>query len=171
MQQNILKFLESRRYYILIAAYLFYICVVVLFSVDWFGEVRSLTNISGSMSPAIDAGSVTVVRKFPNYNVGEAIAYYSQTGEGREEIVTHRIMSVGGNVYTTKGDANQVEDREIVRPRLVIGKVVWTIPYLGYLIRFAKSVPGTWATIIFPAALFIAAEIFRVYREINKAKQ
>lgn len=169
MYQNLLKFLESRKYYTLVGCYLIYILVVVLFSANWFDYVRSFTNISDSMSPAIDTGSVTVVQKFPTYNVGDAIAYYSES-DGAEEIVTHRIMSIGGNVYTTKGDANQVADREIVRPRLVIGRVVWIVPYLGYLIRFAKSVPGTWLTIILPAALLIGAELLKIFWALRAKK-
>ena len=166
MYQNLLNLLSSRKYYVLIGIYLAYILIIVLFSANWFDQVRSFTNISDSMSPAINTGSVTVVQKFPSYSVGDAIAYYSQNEGGGEEIVTHRVTGIGGNVYTTKGDANQVEDREIVRPRLIIGKVVWIVPYLGYLIRFAKSVLGTWLTIILPAVLLIAAELAKVIRVV-----
>lgn len=146
-----------------IFAYLFYILFILAFSINWFGRLRSFTNKSNSMSPAITTGSIIVVKKFSQYQVGDMISYYSQI-EGREEIVTHRLMSIGGNVYTTKGDANEVADREIVRPRLVIGRVVWTIPVLGHLLSFAKSFWGMWLSIVLPAIIIIIGQLFRIIK-------
>ena len=120
------------------------------------------------MNPAINRGSITIVKSFPQYEIGEAIAYYSQI-DGQEEIVTHRIKAVGGNVYTTKGDANEVADRELVKPRLVIGKVIYIIPRLGYLITFVKSLAGAWLCIIIPALLIIGSELIRIFLELSKS--
>jgi len=80
-------------------------------------------------------------------------------------------MDIGGNVYTTKGDANEVADRELVKPRLVIGKVVTIIPYLGHFIRFAKSLFGNWLLIILPALVVIASEIARIVMELERNKR
>ena len=164
------RFIDSRVYHLLIGIYLFFILILIVFSAHLFSPFRSFTNSSNSMSPAIDTGSVTVVKKFDNYRVGDPIAYYSQT-DGKEEIVTHRVTDIGGNVYLTKGDANQLADREIVRPRLVIGKVVSIIPYLGYLISFAKSAFGTWLTIILPALIIISIELVKIWHVTKRKTQ
>lgn len=157
---------ESRLYQILIIIYILFIFIVTLFSANIFKNIRSFTNISNSMSPSINTGSITIVKKFNSYELGDVIAY-----QIKNEIITHRIMSVGGNVYTTKGDANQVADREIVLPRLIIGKVVLIIPYLGYLITFTKSQPGTGILIVFPAIIIILIELFKIYRVSKKIKK
>lgn len=161
MLNKIKKYLSSRFYHCLVWVYLIFISVVIIFSVDIFSPFHSFTNISDSMNPVIDRGSLTIVKRSTSYKVGEAIAYHALL-DGREEIVTHRIMDIGGNVYTTKGDANAVADRELVKPRLIIGKVTYIIPYLGYLITFTKSLLGNLLLIILPAALIIGSELTRI---------
>lgn len=170
MLKIINKFLNSKVYLIFKYLYLFFIFIVIIFSVNIFNPYHSFTNKSDSMAPAIDKGSLTIVKRFPTYNIGEAISYYDNSN-GPEEIVTHRIRAIGGNVYTTKGDANEVQDRELVKPRLIIGKVIFTIPYLGYLISFAKSPIGTRLGIIAPALLIILLEIMNIIINLKKADQ
>lgn len=165
MLKLIKRHLSSRFYQIFCVVYLVFVLIVIIFSVDIFSPYHSFTNKSDSMNPAIDRGSITIVQSFPEYQVGDAIAYYANI-DGQIEIITHRIMAIGGNVYTTKGDANEVADRELVKPRLVIGKVVYTIPYLGYLITFSKKLFGTWLLIISPAILIVASELTRIILEL-----
>ncbi|MFA5886793.1 MAG: signal peptidase I [Patescibacteria group bacterium] len=170
MLNIIKKYLDSRFYRILVGAYIVFIFIIIIFSVDIFSPFHSFTNKSDSMNPLIDRGSLTIVKSFSKYEIGEAIAYYAQI-DGQEEIITHRITGIGGNVYTTKGDANEVADRELVKPRLVIGRVIFIIPYLGYLITFAKSLVGTWLSIIIPAIFIIAFELIRIIRELARTDQ
>lgn len=167
MIKKINKYLNSRFYRCLVTGYVIFIVIVIIFSVDIFSPFHSFTNKSDSMNPVIDRGSITIVKSFASYQIGDAIAYYAQI-DGQEEIITHRIMDIGGNVYTTKGDANEVADRELVKPRLVIGKVVAVIPYLGHFIRFAKSLVGNWLLIILPAFVIIASEIARIIMELER---
>ena len=52
-----------------------------------------------------------------------------------EQTVTHRIKRINTDKekFTTKGDANDVEDSKQVSYENVIGKVVLHVPYLGYM--------------------------------------
>lgn len=171
MQVIISNFLSSKFYRIFKIVYLIFMTVIVIFSVDIFSPYHSFTNnISDSMNPSINKGSVTIVKQFPTYNVGEIITYY-YNNLGVEEVVTHRITGIGGNVYTTKGDANVIADRELVKPRLVIGKVILIIPILGYIIAFAKSLLGNIFCIVGPAALISFLETMNIiiYLEKNKS--
>lgn len=104
------------------------------------------------------------------YKVGESISYYLISGN-QAEIITHRITAIGDNVYVTKGDANQINDRELVPARLVIGKVVMVIPGLGYVLSFVKSFWGTILTIWLPVALIVAAEWARIVIELTKKRR
>lgn len=164
MQKKILHFLNSSLLRFLIGVYIVLVSIVIIFSINIFSPYYSFTNKSDSMAPLINRGSLTIVKDLPSYEVGDAVAYYALI-DSQEEIITHRIKSIGGNVYTTKGDANEVADRELVKPRLVIGKVVFIIPYLGYFISFSKSLLGSWLMIIFPAYLIIFCEIIKIVFE------
>jgi len=170
MLDKIKRYLTSKFYHGLIATYFILVSTIIIFSVDIFSPWHSFTNKSDSMNPVINRGSITIVKSFPEYQIGDAIAYYAQI-DGQEEIITHRIKDIGGNVYTTKGDANAVADRELVKPRLVIGKVVFIIPYLGYFITFTKHLPGTWICIILPALAIIFSEILRLITELDQNKR
>lgn len=161
MKKNINLFLESTFFKVFTIFYIVFISIIIIFSVDIFSPYHSFNNISDSMAPTINQGSITIVKEFPAYDVGDIISYYDNTN-GYYEIITHRIRAVGGNVYTTKGDANEVYDRFLVKPRLVIGKVILVIPTLGYIITFTKSSLGTALCIILPAALIVLAEMLKI---------
>lgn len=152
-------------YKLFIALYLIYISIIIVFSAN-FGIINSYTNISYSMGPLIDLGSVVVVSPQDSYQVGDIISYYAKIDE-EVAVVTHRITAIGGNVYVTKGDANNLEDRELVRPRLIIGKVVRIIPHLGYLLDFAKSPLGKSLSIVLPAIIIIMIELKSVSRNLK----
>ena len=155
---------EWRRfYYTIVFLYLIFTFIVTVFSLHLFGDFYSFTNKSNSMNPSINTGSITIVKKMDMYEVGDIISYYANINN-KEEIISHRIMQIGGNVYVTKGDANLGIDPPIVLPRLIIGKVILIIPYLGYIITFAKSSLGLWLTILIPALCIIFVELSNVAR-------
>jgi len=113
------------------------------------------------MSPLINPGSITLVVKQPSYIIGDIISFYTITDD-KVNIITHRIVNDGGNVYITKGDVNSAVDETTVLPRLVIGKVYMIIPYLGLFISFAKTGIGLWLTILIPAIWIIGVEIYEI---------
>ena len=67
-----------------------------------------------------------------------------------------------------KGDANNSVDGEEIEKRVVIGKVFLTVPFVGKLVAFLKTLPGFLILIIIPAVFFIAWEIFNIKREMEK---
>jgi signal peptidase I len=152
-------------YYLFIFLYLSYISLIVIFSAN-FGIINSYTNISNSMGPLIEVGSVVVVKSQDSYQVGDIISYYARIND-QVTVVTHRITAIGGNVYITKGDANNISDRELVRPRLIVGKVIKIIPHLGYLLNFAKSSSGKIISIILPAVFILIIELRKIYRNLK----
>ena len=93
---------------------------------------RPYVVLSGSMEPNIHTGAVAYIdTKDTDLAPGDVAAFYESNGA----VVTHRIVSgneTGG--YTTKGDANDVEDMNIVPQENIIGTYKWSIPNLGYLI-------------------------------------
>lgn len=119
------------------------------------------------MAPTIDTHSLMLVVKQPSYNVGDIISFYSLESD-KIEIITHRIIRLGGNVYVTKGDANEATDQTKVVPRLIIGRTVFVIPKLGSYISFVKTGAGLWFTILLPAGLIMLREIWSIIEEVRE---
>ena len=117
-------------------------------------------------------GSVVVAKPAENYQIGDVITFgpYTRT----QAPTTHRIYDIkvtdGNPVYITKGDANNAPDQREITKRDIVGKVLFSIPYLGYAVDFAKRPLGFSLIIIVPAALIIIDEIKNIYGEIKKKK-
>ncbi|MBI3619599.1 signal peptidase I [Candidatus Roizmanbacteria bacterium] len=131
------------------------------------GGVRFFTNRSFSMAPAVPKGSLSMAMKFPYYDKGDIIIYRTVINN-HEEIISHRIYRIGGNVYLAKGDNNLAIDPTIILPRLIIGKVFFVIPYVGDYIAFIKSPIGLFLFIYFPASLIILHELNKVKKYLRR---
>lgn len=132
------------------------------------GNVSVKIVKSGSMEPTIPTGSVVVVAPAPTYSVGDVVTFGRDT---RTEIpTTHRIVSVSGSgsaqSYVTQGDANEDIDPRPVTASEVIGKVWLHVPYMGFVLDFARQPLGFTFMIGIPAALIILDEGVRIGREV-----
>ena len=54
-------------------------------------------------------------------------------------IITHRIIEIDDEGYTTKGDYNNIEDAEKVKYEDIEGKVILKIPFLGNIVFALKN--------------------------------
>ena len=107
------------------AGLLFLMCLWLLVS-----RVRFLCVLSGSMEPALPAGSLIGLVSCPLSAVqpGDLVTYQMPDGHTR---VTHRVTRTMSKKIYTKGDANQVEDALPVTEEELVGKVWVCIPLLG----------------------------------------
>ncbi len=123
---------------------------------------RSYLVQSGSMEPTIMTGDIVVIQPQSEYRKTDVVTFHDK----ENRVVTHRIASIEtkDNVrsITTKGDANRSDDFDTIAPEQIIGKVTLTIPKLGFLVAFGKSLPGLIIMVIVPAALFIVDEMFKL---------
>jgi signal peptidase len=125
---------------------------------------------SGSMEPAIKTGSIVITEPSDSYAQNDVISF-----KQGKNVVTHRIMyrtfPDGVNapaVYQTAGDANEDFDAFEVKQEQVIGKVVYDIPYLGYVANFAKQPYGFILLVIVPATIVIYEELKNLISQIYK---
>lgn len=89
---------------------------------------------SGSMSPAIPTGSLVVLNTDDSYKAGDIISF-----KAGNMIITHRIVDKKNNQeFVTKGDANLTKDFSYVSEKEIMGKVILSIPYIGYIVLFIK---------------------------------
>ena len=83
-------------------------------------------------------------------------------------IVFYRIININQEKISTKGDANRTSDPEIITQNMVIGKVIFVIPKLGYLVSFSKTIPGVIFLIIIPCSILIGDEILKIFQNYKK---
>ena len=119
------------------------------------------TVLSGSMEPNYHVGSVIYVKEVDpaTLKVGDPISFLIS----EKTVATHRIIEVlpdetDPNVirFRTKGDNNDIEDTNPVHSNNVLGKVVGTIPLLGYVSNFVQNPPGTYIALAAMAILILA---------------
>lgn len=128
---------------------------------------------SGSMEPAIKTGSIVVIKPGAEYKVGEIITFGK---DDKKNIPTsHRIEAVrmvqGKMLYTTKGDANNASDSKEISQNEIIGKVVFRLPYLGYVLDMAKKPIGFVLLVVIPALAIVYDEVVKIWKEVKKMRR
>jgi len=130
------------------------------------GSFQLLTVLSGSMSPTIKTGSIVVVKPAAEYQVGEIITY-RLIGQG--DHFTHRVVEIKRSgdqkLLVTKGDANQEPDSQPVPMAQVEGKVLFSLPWLGYAVNYARTPAGLTVVIIL-ATVVVYREILTIQKEL-----
>lgn len=111
---------------------------------------------SGSMRPTLEVDSLIIVKEISPREVviEDIITYY---GHDKSSRVTHRVVEVQnmGEAFITKGDANGVADPLPLDGDKLIGKVVFTVPYIGKIFGILSTKLGV-ALIITMGIIWIA---------------
>ncbi|MEK7066319.1 MAG: signal peptidase I [Patescibacteria group bacterium] len=128
---------------------------------------------SGSMEPSIKTGSVVVIKPSAEYIVGDIITFGK---DDKKNIPTsHRVSAVrmnqGEMLYTTKGDANNAIDAKEISQKEIIGKVVFKLPYLGYVLDMAKKPIGFVLLVVIPAVVIVYDEAVKIWKEVRRMKR
>lgn len=105
---------------------------------------RMYSVLSGSMTPVHPKGSLVIVRITDPKEIkaGDDITFYNPGSE--QEIWTHRVIDVidnygnNGVCFKTQGVANSQEDPFVTIGGNVVGVVVFSIPYAGYVLEFIQ---------------------------------
>lgn len=104
--------------------------------------------LSGSMEPTYHVGSLIYVKDVPadEIEVGDPITFVMNDDL---VVATHRVVEIDAENqhFYTKGDANDYVDGAPVHFNNLIGKPVFSIPYLGYFSDFIQNPPGTYIAI------------------------
>jgi signal peptidase len=151
------------------------VLVVSLLIFTSFNPIKSLQVfrvMSGSMVPTLKVGSVVFVQKInpKELKEGEIITYRSN--EDPNISVTHRLVAIeeknGQKIFKTKGDANNAPDATDILASQITGKVIFHIPFLGFLSVWIKKPLGFISLVILPALLIIFGEILSIKKTIEK---
>ncbi len=103
--------------------------------------------LSGSMEPYMRTGGLAFTNtKDLEPEIGDVITYRIDNKQ-----VTHRVIDTEDGCYVTKGDANEGVDAALVTQEQIVGTVVLTMPYLGYVASYLHKKYA----LFFIAALFV----------------
>jgi signal peptidase len=122
---------------------------------------------SGSMEPTVKVGSLLLTRPadVEDLRVGDVITYRSP---GNHTTLTHRIVSIrqqdGQRVFKTKGDASLEPDPREIILRGEVSRMAFDIPYLGYVVDFAKSIQGVVLLLLVPAAGLVLIQARKIWK-------
>jgi signal peptidase len=118
------------------------VCIALLLACLAF-NVRPAVVISGSMSPNIPIGSITLHQptRVSEIHVGDVVTLV-RPEDGT--LVTHRVIQIEpkefGATLTLKGDANAVAD-PLGYDVYEVGKVLAVLPLVGYLVLAVQHHP------------------------------
>jgi signal peptidase len=157
-KKNIFQILLNIFSWGFLGAFALMLIITAVSNLSVFGGYKSLIVQSGSMEPTIMTGDVVVIGKAIKYLTNDVITFNDEEGY----ITTHRIIEANNNVYKTKGDANREQDSESVEESQVMGKVILTVPKLGYFITFVRSGKGLIIFVFIPAFLIVIDELIKI---------
>lgn len=148
---------------------IFLVLIAVVLYLPFILGGKSMAVLSGSMEPKIPVGSIVSTQKadFNELKVGDVITYEVSQGV----MITHRIFSidVSKKEVVTKGDANNTVDGAPVLEAQIVGKVIYHVPYIGYISIYIKTPRGILVACIVVSALIIfnfLPEIFKKEKKI-----
>jgi len=151
--------------------------VIIIFLLLFFvlsanSKVKILIVQSGSMEPAIKIGSIVVINPANDYKIEDIITFGKISKI--ESPTTHRLVKTeirdNQTIYTTKGDANNGTDLREVKKSDIIGKVILSLPYVGYVINFSKKPIVFVLLLLIPTAAIIYEESKKIKNEVAKNK-
>ena len=154
--------------------------IVVLLAIALVGVrligLEPYVVLSGSMEPTYHVGSLIYVKSvdYKELKVGDPITYMIS----QDTVVTHRIIEVlvdeeDPNTirYFTQGDANEQPDGTSVHYKNIIGKPVFSIPYLGYVSNYIQNSPGKYVAISGGAILILLVFLPDIFTDEDKKKK
>ena len=134
-----------------------------------FIGIEPYVVLSGSMEPRLETGSLCFINKkdkFESLKKNDIIAFKMKDGS----LVTHRVVEIDNNGIVTKGDANESNDLALVNKNNYVGKTIFSIPKIGYVVKSFQSPNGKIISFAFVILLFVIAFLFGE-DEKNKEKK
>ena len=146
-KKNLIKRILVKLIYILVLPIIIWNLAIIIQTLQNPNETPSVFGIkifciiSGSMEPNISINDLVIIKEVPQNEINSKdIISFTVNGE----TITHRIENIsidesGGLVYTTKGDANNIEDENKIKFENIEGKYIGKIPKIGKIILALKS--------------------------------
>ncbi len=123
----------------------------------------------GSMADTIRVGSIAVTKEIraEDVAVGDVIVFRPPDTAPDRLPVMHRVVSIreedGQRIFRTKGDANAAPDPWEMYIQGRGARVVYSVPYVGYLVNFAKTPLGCTLLLLLPVGYLGLTTLRRIW--------
>lgn len=150
---------QANRIYNLLIAVLAVLLMAVLISKLVF-HLEMKAVLTGSMSPDLPVGSLILISpiEYEHIRIGDDITFIR---DANLTLVTHRVISKNDTTQeiTTQGIANNLPDRPTSYQN-VVGKVIFHLPYAGYLVLWTSDLKGKIICCILITAIVVISLMF-----------
>ena len=129
---------------------------------------RSVAVYSGSMVPKLAVGSIAYEKPVDaaTVRVGQIVTF--QDPYLPKRLVTHRIVRIAhtdhGLAYRTKGDANPARDPWTIALPDRVGRVSFSVPYVGYALVYARTREVRGLLILLACSGLLVTALRRIWR-------
>lgn len=143
--------------------------LIFIYVIVWVPNVfgyKPLIVLSGSMEPTYKKQSIIYYKKVEreDIKIGDIITFKGN----KNELISHRIVDIENDSFTTRGDANKVNDIDKVNYNNIYGKNInLNIAYVGYYINFVNT--HTYLVVI-ACVILIIDFILSNYKEDKSEK-
>jgi signal peptidase len=126
------------------------------------------TDLSGSMEPTISPGDVVINEGIEPWEaqVGDIVTFHDP--QDQSKLLTHRVVSTkdtGSHIwFVTQGDANNTKEHWRVGATGEIGRLVYTVPWVGHLAVITRTKLGWGLLVGIPLLLILIEELARIWR-------
>jgi signal peptidase len=126
------------------------------------------TDLTGSMEPAISPGDVVIDEQIAPWEARTGDIVTFRDPEDESKLLTHRVVSTrdaGSYIwFVTRGDANNTTERWRVGATGEIGRVIYTVPWVGHLAVLTRTKLGWGLLVGLPLLLILIEELVRIWR-------
>lgn len=129
-----------------------------------------------SMLPDYPVGSVVIIKKTEPEELkpNDIITFYSSNPYDNNRVITHRIMDItndgdGTYSFTTKGDANPINDAYKAESERTIGKVIAKSAFMEKLVNIKQNPMVFFLVVMLPLTVIIALELFNLSKRKAEA--
>ena len=136
----------------------------------------SVIVYGGSMADSLPVGSIAVTEEVraEAVGVGDVILFHPPNTSPQPRPVMHRVVSVreedGQRLFRTKGDANATPDPWEVGLEGRGARLVYSVPYVGYLVNFARTPLGWVLLLVLPATYMAFSTLRRIWARESTAR-
>jgi len=140
---------------------------VIYFWPASFGGDTTIMMVQGqSMLPTILPGSLVVAKEAPEYQIDDIVAY-EQKERGYSKVIVHRIIDVHEQGFIIQGDNNPRKDVGYPTEDVILGKVLFSTPYVGDIIGMFREP----IVLVFSAGALFAVQMGQKSRKERKEKR
>lgn len=125
------------------------------------GNTEILIVQGHSMLPTILPGSLVIAKQAPEYHIDDIVAYIQRSGAGSQKIIVHRIVDETENGFVLLGDNNPTRDPGFPQPEDILGKVIFSTPYVGDILALLRN----------PVLLVMAAGVIGAIQMVQKRQK